>query len=88
MLQYPRIQKVEALPGKRLLVSFRNDDVRVYDCTPLLADSAFRQLANEAFFYSVQVDPHGYGVIWSEEVDLSESELWLHGTPFIVENTR
>ena len=81
MKAYPKVKSVQALPSKRLRVTFENDEVRVYDCTPLLHEPAFRFLQNDAFFRNVCPDPHGYGVAWSDEVDLAESELWLHGTP-------
>lgn len=81
MEAYPRVKSVQALPSKRLRVVFENNEVRVYDCTPLLQESAFRSLRDDAFFRNVRPDPHGYGIAWSDEVDLAESELWLHGTP-------
>ncbi len=80
MESYPRVDAVQPLPGRRLRVRFSNGRSSVYDCTSLLADSAFRLLADEAFFRNVRADPHGFGVVWNDEVDLSESELWLHGT--------
>lgn len=76
---FPKVTSVTPLPNKRLWVTFANGDVRVYDCTALLADPAFRLLQDEALFRSVQADPHGYGVVWSDALDLSESELWLNG---------
>ncbi len=79
MVSYPKVRVVAALPGKRLRVEFTNGDVRIYDCTPLLSEPPFALLANEAFFRAVQADAHGYGVYWSEDIDLSESELWLNG---------
>ena len=75
---YPKVTAVAPLPNKRLRVTFANGVVRTYDCTALLADPAFRPLADEALFRSVQADPHGYGVVWSDALDLSESELWLN----------
>jgi hypothetical protein len=27
------------------------------------------------------VDKHGYGIVWNDELDLSESELWINGLP-------
>lgn len=80
MESYPRVDAVQPLPGRRLRVHFSNGQSSVYDCSSLLADPAFRLLAEEGFFRNVRADPHGYGVVWSDEVDLSESELWLHGT--------
>lgn len=76
---YPRIESVRPLSGKRLLVGFSNGVRKVYDCTPLLSSEPFAPLADEPLFRSVQADPHGYGVVWSDEIDLAESELWLHG---------
>jgi hypothetical protein len=79
METYPKVQSVEALRGKSLKVTFVNGEVRIYDCNPLLSEPPFRLLENEAFFRAVRADDHGYGVVWDDEVDLAESELWLHG---------
>ena len=76
---YPRIASVRPLSGKRLLVGFENGVRKIYDCTPLVASEPFAPLADEPLFRSVQADPHGYGVVWSDEIDLAESELWLRG---------
>ncbi len=78
---YPKVRAVEPLADKKLLVRFETGDVRVYDCHPLLNEAAFRALADEGFFRQVYPDPHGYAVIWSDEVDLAESELWTNGKP-------
>ncbi len=64
-----------------MLVTFENGAVRLYDCRPLLAEAVFRPLADDAFFQHVRPDPHGYAVLWSDEIDLAESELWLNGKP-------
>ena len=79
-ISYPRVASFTPLPGKRLRVVFRNGAVRIYDCTGLLAEGPFRPLSSEAFFRSVRADPHGYGIAWNDEIDLAESELWIHGT--------
>jgi hypothetical protein len=78
---YPKVASVRPLSGKRLLVQFRNDDQRIYDCTPLLETEAFAPLAQEPLFRLVHPDPHGYAVIWNDAIDLAESELWLNGMP-------
>jgi hypothetical protein len=76
---YPRIVSVKPLADMRLLVSFDNGVSKIYDCTPLVEQEPFRPLADESLFRSVQADPHGYGVVWNDELDLAESELWLNG---------
>ena len=78
---YPRIKAVQPLPGKRLHVTFTNDAVKIYDCSHLLDQEPFRLLTDDAFFRCVRVEPNGYAVVWSDRIDLAESELWLHGEP-------
>jgi len=76
---YPRVQSVTPLPEKRLRVTFACGVSKVYDCKPLLKADPFAPLRSDAFFARVRPAEGGYGVAWSDEVDLSESELWLHG---------
>ena len=80
-LTYPRVQSVRPLRGRKLLVTFSTGEARIYDCEPLLREEAFQPLADEAVFRQVRPDPHGYAVIWSDEIDLAESEIWLNGEP-------
>ena len=75
----PKVESVEPLEGKRLLVRFVNGVEKVYDCNQLLHLEMFRPLKNEAFFKSVKPDAGGYGVSWNDAVDLSEHELWVNG---------
>ena len=75
MEKYPKITDVKPQKGKRLLVTFKDGVKKIYDCSPLLKEDAFKPLANDAFFRAVKADEHGYGVIWSDGIDLSESEL-------------
>ena len=79
MKNYPKISDVKAMANKRLLVTFNNNVKKIYDCSPLLEDDSFGQLSNESIFKAVKADKHGYGISWSDELDLSESELWLNG---------
>lgn len=81
MNKYPKIVRVESAKGKRLVVTFSNGVKKLYDCTPLLEYDTFSPLSNEALFKAVHVDKHGYGVIWTDDLDLSESELWINGKP-------
>ena len=76
---YPKVRSVEPRPGKALRVTFDNGVEKEYDCRPLLQSDAFLPLQDDAIFRCVHADPHGYGVIWNEEIDLAESEIWIHG---------
>ena len=77
---YPLIAEVEAKSNKRLLVRFRNGVTKLYDCKRILALPAFESLRDDdALFRRAHADTHGYGVIWNDELDLAESELWIGG---------
>ncbi len=81
MESYPKIKQVEPIARKKLLVTFSNNIKKIYDCTSLLKEEVFKPLLDNALFKSVKADKYGYGVIWSDEIDLSESELWINGLP-------
>ena len=76
---YPKIKRVKPEPDKILLVEFENGDCKKYDCKPLLQKDAFCDLQDEMTFRLARADPHGYGVIWNDDIDLAESEIWLNG---------
>src|SRR5208282_784505 len=81
MERIPIIVAVERRRQAELLVRFENGVDNIYDCRPLLSRPQFRLLATPAFFRAVRVDPGGYGISWSDDIDLSEYELWVRGTP-------
>jgi hypothetical protein len=76
---FPKIRDVKPRAGKALLVTFDNGDRRVYDCTPLLRNDVFQPLRDDAIFRCAHADSHGYGVVWNDDIDLAESEIWLNG---------
>ena len=78
-IAFPRIEAVTPLPDKQLLVRFVGGNEKVYDCRPLLGQEPFSALENESLFRQVNVDAGGYGVSWNDQIDLSESELWVNG---------
>jgi hypothetical protein len=81
------IKAVHPLPQQQLSVQFTNGTTKLYNCAPLIATHlAFAPLANPQLFQAVTVDAGGYGVVWSDTIDLSCDELWTNGqtqvTPF------
>jgi hypothetical protein len=79
MERIPRIKAVQPLEKTRLSVQFDNNCTRIYDCAAIMARPAFRLLKDPGFFKTVKVDTGGYGIIWNDDVDLSEYELWTNG---------
>ena len=78
---YPKVKVVKPIQHKRLLVTFHNDIQKIYDCTALLGNEHFTALIDDGLFNSVKADQGGYGISWNDEIDLSEAELWIHGSP-------
>jgi len=77
---YPRIADVKAQPHKKLLVRFHNGVTKLYDCKRILNLPAFEPLRNnDALFRRAYAEKHGYAVIWNDELDVAESEVWLGG---------
>jgi len=46
---------------------------------PLLSRDMFSPLKNPALFKKIKVEQGGYAVVWNENIDISEYELWSHG---------
>lgn len=81
---FHKIKSVSLLPDFKLSIQFSEGSegvVKIYDVKPLFERMpVFAYLKNhpEEFGY-VSVDVGGYGVIWSDDLDLSCDELWEHG---------
>ena len=80
-MKYPTIKSVSAIDGHTLLVIFSNNERRKYDVSLLPDREMFSVLKNPAFFKNVRVDTGGYALTWDEDTDISEYEIWTHGTP-------
>lgn len=84
-MEYPKILSVNPLPDYELEVRFENGIVKIYDCKQLFDQEVFIPLKNEYLFKNVKVDNGGYGIIWNDDLDLAESELWVNGKEAHVE---
>jgi len=78
-MKHPKIKYVEPLKDYRLFIIFDNGIIKTYSLKEKLNNPIFSHLKDEKLFNSVQVDIGGYGVIWNDEIDLSEFELWENG---------
>lgn len=75
-----RIQEVKPLDNMFLAVTFKNGILKKYDVKPLVQKyKIFKQLENKAIFDLAKVDCGGFGVAWTDELDLSEYEIWQNG---------
>jgi hypothetical protein len=80
-MKYPSIKSAKAIDERTMLVEFSDNEIRKYDITPLLNRKIFEPLKNPVFFRNFRVDTGGYGIIWNEDIDISEYELRIHGIP-------
>lgn len=78
-MEYPRISKAKAIDNHTLMIEFTNQEVKTYDILHLLENPVFALLRQPAFFKSFRIEPGGYGIVWNEDLDLSEYELWRNG---------
>ena len=75
----PRIVAAKAIDTQILVVKFTNDDFRKYDISKLLENPLFAKLHNPVVFKNFRIEEGGYGLVWDEDVDISEYELWQNG---------
>lgn len=80
-MKFPIIKSVSVIGTYTLLVGFSNNEKRKYDVAPLMDREMFSALKNPAFFRNVQIDAGGYALVWDDDTDISEYEIWTNGTP-------
>lgn len=78
-MNVPKIKSAIAIDERTMLIEFDNQQKKKYDITPLLEKEMFSPLNNPALFKSVKVEQGGYAVVWNENIDISEYELWKNG---------
>ena len=70
-----RAIKVKPLNNYLLLVKFDNEEIRVFNCFPLLEDNIYKSLKNQDFFKTVHIDEMGL-VCWDETTDINPYYLY------------
>ena len=77
-----KVRSVAPLPGYKLLIQFADGASKYYDVSRLFAGYPdFSALASApGLFGQVRVDVGGYGISWTDDLDLDASELWVNGT--------
>ena len=79
-MQYPRISKAKAVDDNTLIIEFSNEESKEYKIHHLLEKPMFAPLRQPAFFKNFKIEPGGYALTWTEEIDISEYELLKNGT--------
>jgi len=75
---YPK--EVKPLKEYQLLITFDNNERRLFDVAPYLSDSFFAPLKNITIFNSVKVNP--ITIEWIGGIDICPDELYYNSRPF------
>jgi hypothetical protein len=78
-MPFPRIITAKVISDTLLVVKFTNQAVKLYDVSQLFSRPMFTPLQQPAFFKNFTVEPGGYGLVWNQDIDISEYELWQNG---------
>jgi Protein of unknown function (DUF2442) len=78
-----RIVSAQVIDDHTLSVKFTNNELKKYDISKLLDNPMFSPLKNPVFFRNFTIEPGGYGLVWNEDIDISEYELWQNGVSLI-----
>ncbi len=78
-MECPKICKVKAINDRTLVIEFTNQEIKKYNILHLLENPVFAPLRHPAFFRNFKIEQGGYGIVWNEDIDLSEYELWKNG---------
>ena len=78
-----KVEDVVPLDHARLLVFFRNGEVKIADTHELVSENAscLPYINSDSRFNRVEVQTDGYGVMWSEQAVISDHDLYVHGVP-------
>ena len=73
----PTATDVKPMENFRLLVTFDNKEVRIFDVKPYITGKWYGELGNQAYFKSVMVD--GFTVVWPNGQDICPDDLYYMG---------
>ncbi|MGM9974472.1 MAG: DUF2442 domain-containing protein [Clostridiaceae bacterium] len=77
---YLSVKDVKALDEYKLLLTFDNDEERIFDMKPYLDKGIFTELKDKAMFNSVRVS---YDTIqWENQADMDPERLYEDSVPY------
>ncbi|OGU56807.1 MAG: hypothetical protein A2X64_07510 [Ignavibacteria bacterium GWF2_33_9] len=80
MTNYPKILSAEYYRDLILKISFSDNSIKYYNFEILTSKEVFKKLTNLNYFKNFSIYSGGYGLVWDEDTDIAESELWQNGT--------
>ena len=77
---YLSVKKVKPLDGYKLLLTFENGEVKIFDMKPYLEKGIFRELKDISLFKSARVNFDT--VEWENEADIDPETLYEDSIPY------
>ena len=75
----PKAVEVSVKSEYCLLITFSNNEKRIFDVKPYLDFIPFRELRNPVIFNAVK--PSGLSIMWIHGQDICPDELYYNSTP-------
>ena len=72
----PRAIDVKVLPDYQLLITFDNDELKIFDVKPYLQCPQFATLKDPTMFSTVKID--GLSIAWENGADICPDELYYN----------
>ena len=78
---FAKIKSIEILPDFKIKALFDCNVVKIYDFNLLIQNhQTFKLLQQNNLFKQAKVDSSGYGICWTDDIDIDSSEIWHNGT--------
>lgn len=74
------IKDVKPLDDYKLLLTFGNDEIRVFDVKPLLEFPVYKTLKDKNLFSKVHII-YDYTIAWNSDIDMCPDSLYSDSTP-------
>lgn len=79
---YLSVVEVKPLDDYKLLLTFENNEVKIFDMNPYLSKGIFKELRNKVVFNSVRISFDT--VEWQNEADIDPETLYEESVPYDV----
>ena len=77
---YLAVKDVKTVDDYKLILTFEDDSVRIFDIKPLLRKGVFKELKDEKLFKTVKVSFDS--IEWANGIDVDPETLYEDGVPY------
>ena len=77
---YLAVKDVKTIDDYKLILTFEDDSVRIFDMKPLLGKGVFKELKDEKLFKTVKVSFDS--IEWANGIDVDPETLYEDGVPY------